>query len=480
MKVLEYSGKQDIIVLSAMVANPTVLGRVAAAWTDEGLFASPELNRIARMCVRYYRRHGTAPKKSILETLIIAWADRHPAMKDQIELTEKCVNLIESDPEVVSDHSIDMAMTLFTKVSLVRHAEAIQKEIELGNIEKAEELRSNFKKVELTPQQGGFLDDKEIWLEAFPKETNVVLELDGGLGKFFGDSFQRSTFYAFLAPEKRGKSRWLAYLAWQAVERRKKVAYFEAGDMSRQQVTKRFSAYTAKRPYGPGKIKIPVNIKANGFAPEDVTVKFREEEHKGYLDGNDGYKGYLRLLETSAKSRGKLFWLSCYPTGTLSVEMIHDQLVELEREKGWVPDCVFVDYADILARPSGKMDSRDQINLTWLKLRGVSLARYCCLITATQANRDSYDRELIRMSNCSEDKRKLGYPNGIMGINVTPTEKDQDRSRLNWVSVREKGEGGWYTVHCAGCLAIGNPAILSVYPSEKGESNGEKDRIGFA
>ena len=82
-------------------------------------------------------------------------------------------------------------------------------------------------------------------------------------------------------------------------------------------------------------------------------------------------------------------------------------------------DVVVVDYADILRPPPGRMEPRDQANEVWKQLRALSSALHCLVVTATQANRAGYDRELLGMTNISEDKRKLAHANGVIGINMT-------------------------------------------------------------
>ena len=93
------------------------------------------------------------------------------------------------------------------------------------------------------------------------------------------------------------------------------------------------------------------------------------------------------------------------------------------------------------------------------------------MVTATQANAASYKADLLFMQHFSEDKRKLAHANGIIGINVTAEEKVREVCRLNWVVIRERDMAPTRVVHCAGCLAIGNPAIRTLM-AKKGDSDG--------
>ena len=84
-------------------------------------------------------------------------------------------------------------------------------------------------------------------------------------------------------------------------------------------------------------------------------------------------------------------------------------------------------------------------------------------MTATQADAASYKQDTIDSSNFSEDKRKLAHVTGMVGINSSEAEKEFGLQRLNWIVLRESDFNSSRCVHVAGCLDVGNPAILSTF-----------------
>jgi len=122
-----------------------------------------------------------------------------------------------------------------------------------------------------------------------------------------------------------------------------------------------------------------------------------------------------------------------------------------------------VDYADILAPMQGTGDTRDQINATWKALRQLSQKYHCLVVTATQSDADSYDVATITRRNFSEDKRKHAHVTGMVAINQTETERSNGLIRLNWVLARDLEFNESTSVYCAGCLAAGNPIVLSCF-----------------
>ena len=124
---------------------------------------------------------------------------------------------------------------------------------------------------------------------------------------------------------------------------------------------------------------------------------------------------------------------------------------------------IVIDYADILAPPHGVADTRDQINSTWKQLRALSQSTHSLVVTATQADANSYNANTIGRSNFSEDKRKLAHVTGLVGLNANSDEKECGILRLNWIVLRESAFTETQCVHVAGCLEIGNPAIRATF-----------------
>ena len=47
------------------------------------------------------------------------------------------------------------------------------------------------------------------------------------------------------------------------------------------------------------------------------------------------------------------------------------------------------------------------------------------VVTATQADANSYDRTSLKMSNFSEDKRKLAHVTAMYGLNQDPAGREK-------------------------------------------------------
>ena len=264
-----------------------------------------------------------------------------------------------------------------------------------------------------------------------------------------------------MAPEKRGKSWWLIDIAFRSLFQRRKVAFFEAGDMSQNQIMRRLMIRVCKRPWYPCKIKYPISIKRNKSSTK-ARVRTRGRRIRNQLSYREALKSCKDIIIKKTKSKETLFKLSCHPNSTLNIKGIKSILQDWERG-GWVPDVIVVDYADILDMEQYGLEGRDKINEVWKQFRSLSQIYHCLVVTATQSDSASYGVETIRKKHFSEDKRKLAHVTGMIGLNADDEEKNKGIMRLNWVVLREGRFSESKCVYVAGCLDIGNPAMKSCF-----------------
>jgi hypothetical protein len=257
-------------------------------------------------------------------------------------------------------------------------------------------------------------------------------------------------------------------VAWRAVRQKRRVAFFEIGDLSQRQIIFRFLARAARHPYRssdgrwPVTIRVPTYLSPPSFDEvPTATVDFKERVFEAPLSMQQGVEA-MRRVTAKLQTKRKLFQLKVFPSQTLTVAGLKSEL-DMMALDGWTPDVVVIDYADLFAYPLGAHDERTAIDRTWAQLRALSQERHCLVVTATQADAGSYDQKTQSRGNFSGDKRKNAHTTGTIGINVTAEEKELGVCRLNWI-VRREGEYSWRKCcHVAGCLAIANPAIKSVF-----------------
>jgi hypothetical protein len=431
------------------------------------MFRSKWSNLVGSWCVDFYRRYQVSPGREI-EAIYRHWAETSES-KDVVDLVGKFLQGLSDQYEdtnnLNSKFTTDIADRHFNKVKVERLIEELQGDVDVGKVEDAMDRVRSYKPVALNAQHGiDALRDKQSILNAFDGEdgepVRPLVRYPGDLGKFFGDSFCRDSFVSFLGPEKSGKTWWILDVVYRSLLERRKVLLFEVGDMSQDQVLRRLMVRVARHPIKPGKVSVPTRlIVRRGDSPE---LETREEIFEHGLSGRRAIVASKKFIQQRLKMKEMPLMLSTHPNNSLSVYGLQSILKSLAQD-GWVPDVVAIDYADVLLMDQRGMEQRDRINDTWKTLRGISQEFHCLVVTATQANAASYDREVLGMDNFSEDKRKLSHVTGMVGINKPGEGDDTNIVRLNWIVRREEEFFVQRVIHVARCLQLGNPAVKSAY-----------------
>lgn len=455
MKTRRYRGDDLRRVLQGMVTDQVVCSRIAGQWKDEGLFDSPWANLVGRWCVLHQRKYGVPPNGQ-LRDIFDEWAGRHPDSVDMVKLVEKFLTHLseqfESQPEAhSSEYLLDCAGRYFNKVRLRGVIEEATDELDHNQVDSAHGLLSEVNRVELGV--GSVVkpaEDYEAWSQAFDREQQrPLIGYPGRLDNFLGRAMTRGKFIAFMGPDKSGKSFWLLDAAYRAVRNRRRVAFFDVGDMTEGDILMRLGSRVARVPHrSPRTVWVPKTVTKGG------KVEGENKQFGKLLGASGAYRAFRKVC------RGRdIFRLSCHPNSSINLDGLVGILRNWERE-GWVADVVVIDYADILAPPVGVRETLDQIDTTWRHLRRLSQEFHCLVLTATQSNAAAYqEKAALSRKHFSGRKTKLAHVNGMIGINVTSDEKEKGVTRLNWVVRREGAfsDQRWMTV--AGCLSFSSPAI---------------------
>lgn len=465
MKVEKRDGSVERRIVTAMIVDPVVVGRLSEKW-GKGLFRNKWSNLVGGWCVKYFDKYNKAPGSQI-ESLFESWA---ASGKDDTtaDLVGKFLKGLSDEYESLaeqsnSDFMIDLAAKHFNEVQLAKVKDELEADIEAGEHDKAWKRINEMNKLEIGQGAGVdvFSDSKAIQ-EAFESESEPIVVYPGDLGKFLGSTFEREGFVSFMAPEKRGKTWTLMDVGFRGALQRRKVAFFEIGDMSQNQFLRRLGQRAARAPKKAGKVLYP---RAISYDPDEscAVVDFDEKQFDKDLDWRASQKELEKTLNKRIKMKESPFKLSCHPNDSLTVGGIKAILRQWERSQGWVPDLVVIDYADLIASTHATADTRDEINYNWKQMRSISQEWHCCVVTATQSDAASYSAHTLGRSHFTNDKRKFAHVTAMIGLNQSAEEKEMGVTRWNYIVLRENEFSEGKCVHVAGCLAIGNPAIKSTF-----------------
>lgn len=460
-KVREYSASTERSILLAMIVHDGVLRRIVSAVPPgKPLFESKWANQLARWCVDHSVKYKHAPRKLILD-YFRDWASKSQD-EEAVELMESFLSSLNGDltgtKKIDEDFVVDSAARHFSLIQLRDIGSRMEEAIEKKDVEEAEQVLHSY----APPRFGGakgcnFGDTKALAARLMDRERREVIVWPKDLGRFLSPHFSRGKFISFVGPEKRGKSYWLQETVWQAVRQRRKVHYYVVGDMTQDDVEDRLVVRATRRPWNNQEVYIPTCFH---FEKEKEVPKVDRK-----LIGNGGMPLKRRVEMIGRMIRDEQLTIFYEDASSITASQI-DQGLAIEKEKDQLPDVLVIDYADNLAPEphTMKLDFRHQVRGTWDILHGIARRYHMLVVTATQAAASSYDRWLITKRNFSEDKRKNGIVNGMLGINQTPVEKLRGIYRLNWVMTRETKWTDKQVVWTAGNLAVGCPCFISKLP----------------
>lgn len=509
---------------TGLIISRDYLERVQKIWNLQ-LLESPEIRTIANWCMSYFEKYGKAPDKDI-QTIYMEKLKSGKLSKADAEYIEELLSDLSDeygrDTQFNSAYLYDQTIKYFKAQELEKHNREVQDLIDVGEVEEAERLvKSYAPTIREDIEMGLELSSDEALKRierAFSETGQQVVSYPGALGDMVNEHLIRGGFVTFLAPEKRGKSFLLMEVALRAIRQKSNVAFFEAGDMTEGQVLRRICMYIARksdrerycqeryRPCGDcvfnqldicerrdrncdhgifdGITLELFNSQIQEFANIE-TLKKKYEEFPDYVTCKayscqerrgavwlQKMKRTRPLTVRQAKKELKAFFkkykrrfkLITYPAGTLTVSEIRRCLNDWERNDGFVPDLIVVDYADLLSSDDGKVSEfRHRQDHIWKSLRALSQERHILLLSATQADAESYKKGRLSLSNFSEDKRKLAHVTAQYGLNQDPhgREKKLGVLRINEIVVREGSFSGDNEVVILQDLAVGRPFLES-------------------
>jgi hypothetical protein len=485
-------------IIIGLITKTEYIQKIQGFWTIT-LFESKTAKRIAAWCMEYYDKYQKAPGKEFETLYDQKRANGLP--KDIIkELEEDILPGLSEEYENEDfnvDYIVDITKNYFDSQHLLRHNEEVTNLLSTGKLIEAKKLAGNYQPI--SKESANWIDLSDVNVlkkieNAFSRTTEGLIWYPGALGEFWNDQLIRGGFVALLGPEKRGKTFTMIDMAMRAAKQRKRVAFFEAGDMNEDQLLKRICIYLASRSDNAkytGKIWEPVKdcifnqtdicdreerTSRYGLLPQvasevealklkqvitkkDLQKAFYEAkryvpcEHCEEFKRNSWGTPYLREIDVGEPltykeaeqyimnffvRHARQFKIFTAPSGTFSVKQSLNVMQIWEKEDGFIPDVVFYDYPDIMVDEYEK-DQRQKQNKIWMDLRGVSDIRRCLTVAVTQADADSYEHDILLLKNFSEDKRKYGHVTAMYGLNQDHKgrEKELGIMRLNKLVIRE-------------------------------------------
>lgn len=371
---------------------------------DSSYFELKYLQFLADRYFSYSKKYKVFPTLQLLVTIIREdlKTGTDTILRDQIidYLQRMKANPDPGDLQFVKDKSLDFCRKQALKAALENAVDQMQ-------ADKYESIVESIRKavqVGTAPSVGhDFFNEMEARFTRLKRDTipTGIPELDkkellnGGSGK--------GELLCVVGGSGSGKSHWLTMIGANALREGKNVLHytFELSETA-----------------------VGIRYDSNLCDLDSNEVMDRKEEVKKFYEDN---------------KLGRLF-IKEYPTNTASIFTIRSHVERLDL-KGFKPDIIIIDYADIM-RSTRQFDSlRHELKLVYEELRALAMELGIPIWTASQSNKEGANAEVIDMTNMSEAYGKAMICDFIISVSRRSHEKATGWGRL-YVAKNRAGKDG--------------------------------------
>lgn len=221
------------------------------------------------------------------------------------------------------------------------------------------------------------------------------------------------------------------------------------------------------------------NVVHYTFELTETAVGIRYDSNLTGIQSNEIQDSKEQVLKHYKEADlGKLI-IKEYPTGTASVNTIRNHLEKLSL-RGFIPHVVIIDYADIM-RSSREFDAlRLELKLIYEELRNLAMEKAIPIWTASQANRDSANSDVVGLENMSEAYGKAMVADVVLSLSRKASEKATGQGRLFVAKNRAGKDGILFPVHidtARSTIKILDDNELTLQEAMTQDENGKKKKL---
>jgi len=346
-------------------------------------FQTPYAKIISKWCIEFYQDYQTAPKKdidqlflnkrSIMQDDDIEVIGRFlRSLSDQLDTEQKTFNL---------PYEIKTAEEYLQEQSLKDFKETLDQHMERGDLRAADALIARYSLPERGAAIGSdLLWDEDVIREAFAMGDPYVMKYPGVLGQVIPGMYPGEVT-GFMARTGLGKTWWMIYTMLRAAELGIPVLLISL-EMSVTDMMKRI--WQAR-----------LNMRAIHDTNPNVSVaEFVKMEGMDYIQHNDIEAVNLKLEDVLTNQKGlRYLWQGtqakvwAYPTNTLRMGGLKNDLMRASQREGFQPQLVLIDYPAIMDN-SGKDERRIRVEQTWVELKQLASELNIAIMGALQVTSD--------------------------------------------------------------------------------------------
>lgn len=419
MPVSQLTGSLEDNVLTLLCWDKTHCHTIALRVPVE-LYSTRAYRRIAEQAVEYIASYSKPPRAHLRDLL-----EDELRRGEEGRFLSQILDAMEGlRAELQPEFVLEQLEKFIKQRRLIMSTSLALDNLHSGDIEAAEEALNEVRSAPLTAASS-WLGDTNDWF-SFLQEDETA-QFSSGIDELDrrGVTPRRGALFLVIGTSGSGKSWWLTEIGKRNfVENRHNVLHITLEndlDDVKQRYTQSFLARTASEV---AQIRVPVferdqlgrfvKLNFSNIMPDTVAAATRADLAS-------------QLRRFTGKGRGRML-CQWFPTGMLTAAQLSSNLDVLERQEGFRPDLLIIDYLDLMHTDA--RDLRISTGRLTRELRAVAGQRDLALVTATQGNRYSSTARTVGSNMVAEDWSKIGTADTVCTYSQTIDEKDIGVARI--------------------------------------------------
>jgi len=441
---MEFSQHQQDCVIKLMIEDIQTLSS-CRRYVEPELFNGEILQRLVRKLYNYFDEFKRAPANHFEDYILDTFSEKESDLELLAEYMDKNIEVLQKGE--INKQYILQNLTRVAKYQKYRKVFLKSAQI-LGknNLDTIDKMFSDILVMRLDSEivgqdfteftEFGYIDNDENLISPTGVEA-----LDKRIRGYY-----RKELFVWLGATNVGKSWTLVDGAAKCLMKGKKVVYFTL-EMSKKAINNR------------------VGMNLTGLRSRES----RETEYMETLDGEEipitdeilksTSPKLLKIMEDITEVKGVLITIELIE-GKTSILDLENALNMLEIQKNFIPDVVFVDYADEMISTRRFNNDTDAIDNVYRELRGMAKERNLGVVTASQANREGFDKKKVGLKHTAGSIGKVRIADTVISLNRTDEEEENNEMRLFAAKVREGSSKG-FSIKIKQCFATGQFCLES-------------------
>lgn len=378
------------------------------------LFENNTLKNICSWIHKHYKKYKTYPTRTILAKEAEEYVNKKKLKTGEYYLYEEAINEIFNlndiaNLEYYKEKAVEYLRRISWKKALVLAGSALSMPNYELALEKFKEVLSYGSENDLGIDLSKLDTDQFYALvnETYDK-TNMLQTGIPTWDDALGGGFVRNNLHLIAGAPGAGKSRTMAFLAKQALTKRKRVVFITLELTEAEIITLLYSSVT--------------NMSQYDLMDEKNRKEFEEKR------------------EMFTEKYGDQFCVKFYRPNTITTNTIHNYIQKLidkktkDLEQPWQPDVIFVDYLDKLL-PTTKIKGNiyEDNGQVGTDCKNLAITFKCPVVSGAQLGRIGWTLtgdSVISMDSIAESAQKVHIAHSMTTLNANVAEKAQMKERM--------------------------------------------------